>query len=389
MRISYSALETYRNCPLKYRYKTIDKLKEPKSKEAVFGTLVHSTMKFAYDPALIPPTLDQSIDHFSRGWNSEIWENELEERAAFAQGIEMIQKYYRNNDPKDATIVALESNFSLEIANPHKPEEIHTIRGIIDRIDKTENGYEIIDYKTSKKMPSQDFVDSNLQLSIYLKAFLTRYPKEADNISNITVSLYFLKHGVKLSSTRTIEDLQQVDNLFLEVIGQIEEGKFEAHVSPLCDWCGFQKVCPMWKHRFKEERKIDSDEVHQAIEDYINTKREITLQKLRIAQLQEKIMEYMDQEDVERVFGDNGTIEKAKRISYKYDPEKIRAILEPLDKWQAVLKLDPTALKRTLATFPKDQQKEIDFSTKVVDKESVSLKVKKGLAELDDDNGLE
>lgn len=386
MRISYSSLETYRNCPLKYRYKEIDKLKEPKSKEAVFGTLVHSTLKFIYDPALIPPTPDQALDHFSRGWNSEIWENELEERAAFSQGIEMIQKYYRNNDPKDATIVALESNFSLEIENPLRAGEIHTIRGIIDRIDKTENGYEIIDYKTSKKMPSQDFVDNNLQLSIYLKAFLTRYPHEVSNIENITVSLYFLKHGVKLSSTRTLEDLQEVDNLFLEVIGLIESGQFDAHVSPLCDWCGFQKVCPMWKHKFKEERKIDSDEVNQAIEDYITTKREMTLHKQRIMKLQQIITDYMDQEDVERVFGGVGIVERTKRISYKYDPEKVRSFLEPLDKWEGVLKLDPTALKKTLATFPKDIQKEIDASSKVVDKESLSLKVKKGgMPDEDDD----
>ena len=384
MRISYSSLETYRNCPLKYKYKEIDKLKEPKSKEAVFGTLVHSTMKFIYDPAIIPPAIEQALDHFSRGWNSEIWENELEERAAFSQGIEMLQKYYRNNDPKDATIVALESNFSLEIENPLRQGEIHTIRGIIYRIDKTENGYEIIDYKTSKKMPSQDFVDNNLQLSIYLKAFLTRYPKEVENITNITVSLYFLKHGVKLSSTRTLEDLQHVDNLFLEVIGLIENGQFEAHVSPLCDWCGFQKVCPMWKHKFKEERKIDSAEVNQAIEDYIATKRELTLQKLRMMKLQETIMNYMDQEDVERVFGGNGIVERAKRISYKYDPEKVRSFLEPMDKWESVLKLDLTALKKTLATFPKDTQKEIDSTAKVIDKESVSLKVKKGGMEEED-----
>ena len=385
MRISYSSLETYRNCPLKYKFKEIDKLKEPKSKEAVFGTLVHSTMKFIYDPALIPPTIEQALDHFSRGWNSEIWENELEERSAFSQGIEMIQKYYRNNDPKDATIVALESNFSLEIENPARPEEKHTIRGIIDRIDKTENGYEIIDYKTSKKMPSQDFVDHNLQLSIYLKAFLTRYPKEVANIGNITVSLYFLKHGVKLSSTRTLEDLQQVDNLFLEVIGFITEGRFEAHVSPLCDWCGFQKICPMWKHKFKEERKIDSTEVNQAIEDYIAVKRELTLQKLRVMKLQEIITGYMDQEDVERVFGGNGIVERSKRITYKYDPEKIRSFLEPMDKWESVLKLDPTALKKTLTTLPKDTQTEIDSVSKVVDKESVSLKVKKGSMDAEED----
>lgn len=377
MRLSYSSLDTYRNCPLKYKFKEIDKLKEPKSKEAVFGTLVHSTMKFVYDPALIPPTLDQALDHFSRGWNSEIWDNELEERAAFSQGVDMIQKYYHQNDPKDASVITLESNFQLEIIDPSRPDEIHHIKGIIDRIDKTENGYEIIDYKTAKKMPSQDYVDDNLQLSIYLKAFLARYPKEIDNIANITVSLYFLKHGVKLSSTRTLDDLKKVDELFLETIGLIEAGRFDARISPLCDWCGFQKVCPMWRHKFKEERRVDTIEVNQAIDEYITTKRELTLQKLKVMKLQETITKYMDQEDVERVFGDGGLVERSRRVSYKYDPEKLRPILEPLDKWQSVLKLDPTALKKTIAALPKDRQHAIDTEAKVIDKEIVSLKVKK------------
>lgn len=375
MRLSYSSLDTYRTCPLKYKFKEIDKLKEPKSKEAVFGTLVHSTMKFIYDPALIPPTLEQSLDHFARGWNTEIWENELEERAAFSQGVEMIQRYYQKNDPKEATIVALESNFQLDIATPDG--EQHVIKGVIDRIDKTENGYEIIDYKTAKKMPSQESVDNNIQLSIYLKAFLSRYPQEINNLENITVSLYFLKHGVKLSSKRTLADLKAVDELFLETIRLIESKQFEPKTSPLCDWCGFQKNCPMWKHKFKEERHYESAEVSQAITEYIQTKRDITLAKLKIMKLQEMIMSYMDQEDVERVFGDGALIERSRTQKYKYDTERLRSLLSPLDKWEQVLKVDAVALKKTLSDLPKDVRARIEENAKVPDKETVSLKVKK------------
>ncbi|TSA57417.1 PD-(D/E)XK nuclease family protein, partial [bacterium] len=38
MRISYSSLENFKQCPLKYKFSQIDKIKEPKSKEAIFGT---------------------------------------------------------------------------------------------------------------------------------------------------------------------------------------------------------------------------------------------------------------------------------------------------------------------------------------------------------------
>lgn len=374
MRISYSALETYKTCPLKYKFQEVDKIKTPKSKEAVFGTIMHSTLNFIHTPSMLPPTLEQALDYFSRNWNSDVFENELEERAAFSQGVSMVQDYYKKNDPAKTNIVDLESRFSIEIEAPKTQK--HVISGIIDRIDKTEDGYEIIDYKTTKKMPSQEKVDNDLQLSIYLEAFLNRYPKEIENIEKLKVSLYFLKHGVKLTATRTLEQLAKIKELFLEVIKQIEEGKFEAQVNPLCDWCGYQNICPMWKHKFKEKRKIDTEEVNKYIAEYIESKSKVTSLKSEIAQLEVKISEYMDQEGVERVFGENGVIARTLRKTYKYDEKRIREILEPLGKWEDILKIDGIALKNVLDVLSFDAKKEIE-NAKIVDKESKSFSVKK------------
>jgi len=369
MRISYSALDTFKNCPLKYKYSNVDKIKELKSKEAVFGTLIHSTMNFIHTPALISPNIEQALDYFSKNWNSEVFEDDLEDRAAFSLGVSMIQNYYKKNNPADYNIVDLESRFQIDI-------DTHVISGIIDRIDKTENGFEIIDYKTTKKMPSQEKVDNDLQLSVYLNAFLARYPKEIINLENITVSLYYLKHGVKLSSTRTKEQLDETKKLFLEVIREIEKSNFPPNVNPLCDWCGFQKICPAWRHKFKEARKIDNVEISQAIEDYIETKNELTEKKLRVAKLQEKIERYMEQEGVERVFGEKGIIAQTLRKTYRYDKEIVCDILKPLNKWEEILKIDTTALKNVLTTIPFSARKTIE-DAKVLDKESKNLTVKK------------
>jgi len=373
MRISYSALDTYQNCSLKYKYQNIDKLKEPKSKEAVFGTLLHATMKFVHTPSLLPPTLEDALDYFSRNWNSDIFDSEPEERNAFSMGVTMIQEYYKKNKPADFNIVDLESRFAIEIGDE---KNRHIISGIIDRIDKTEDGYEIIDYKTTKKMPSQEKVDNDLQLSVYLNAFLTRYPKEIDRLDKVTVSLYYLKHGVKLSATRTKEQLEQSKQLFLDVIKEIEAGNFAPNVTPLCDWCGFQKICPMWRHKFKEARKIDSAEINQDIDEYISVKNDLSGKKLQLAKLQEKIEQYMEQEGVDRVFGEAGIIAQTLRKTYKYDEVQLKAILEPLDKWEAVLKVDGIALKNILPVLPFDARKKVE-SAKVLDKESKSLTVKK------------
>lgn len=373
MRISYSALDTYQNCSLKYKFQNIDKIKEPKSKEAVFGTLVHSTMKFIHTPSLLQPKLEEALEYFTKNWNSDVFEDELEERAAFSQGVAMIQDYYKKNNPSDFNIIDLESRFAIEIGSE---QQRHIVSGIIDRIDKTEDGYEIIDYKTTKKMPSQEKVDNDLQLSVYFNAFLSRYPKEIDNLDKIKVSLYYLKHGVKLSSTRTLEQLKSADKIFLEVIAAIEEGKFEPNVTPLCDWCGYQKLCPMWKHKFKEERKIDTEEINNAISEYINLKSAITSTKDRIAELQEKISDYMSQEGIDRVFSEEGIIAQTLRKTYKYDEKKLREILEPLDKWEAILKVDGIALRNILGALSPTVRKEVEKS-KEIDKETKSFIVKK------------
>lgn len=375
MRLSYSALETFQNCALKYKFQNIDKIKEPKSKEAVFGTLVHGTMKFIHTPSLLPPKLEDSLDYFSRNWNSDVFEDELEERNAFSMGVAMIQQYYQKNNPNDFNIVDLESRFAVEIKNPTDGAN-HVVSGIIDRIDKTEDGYEIIDYKTTKKMPSQDKVDNDLQLSVYLNAFLARYPKEIERLDKVTVSLYYLKHGVKLSSTRTLDQLQAAKQLFLDVIAEIEKGDFPPNVTPLCDWCGFQKMCPMWKHKFKEERKIDSDEINAAIGDYINLKAAITSTKTQFAKLQEKINQYMEQEGVERVFSDEGIIAQTLRKTYKYDEKQLREILEPLDKWESILKVDGIALKNIMGVLAPGTRQDVERA-RVLDKETKSLTIKK------------
>lgn len=373
MRISYSSLDTYQSCPLKYKFQEIDKIKVPKSKEAVFGSVMHETMRFIHTPGILSPTMEQAMEHFGNSWNPAVFDSEDEERAAFSQGVRIIQDYYKQNNPADFNIVNLESRFQIEIG---EDGDKHIVSGIIDRIDRIDGGFEIIDYKTTRKMPTQEKVENDLQLSVYLKAFLSRYPKEIDNLSNLKVSLYFLKHGVKLSATRTLEQLKNSEQLFLDTIKLIESVKFEPAVSPLCDWCGYQNRCPMWKHKFKELRKIDTQEINTMISEFIDLRSAMTITKDRLGKLQVAIAQYMEQEGVERVFGENGIVAKSLRKTYKYDEKRLREILEPLDKWENVLKVDGIALRNILGVLPLEIQEEIE-KAKTLDKESSSLIVKK------------
>jgi putative RecB family exonuclease len=372
MNTSYSALDTFLSCPLKYKYQEIDRIKVPKSKEQFFGTLLHNTLKVVHTPGILSPTLEQALDFYAKNWNAEVFSDEGEERAAFAQGVAMLQDYYKKNEISKINIVDLESRFHVEMG---EDENKHRIGGIIDRIDRTEKGFEIIDYKTTRKLPSQEKVDNDLQLSIYLAGFLKRYPEEQKNLENIKVSLYYLKHGVKLSSRRSLEQIKESENLITDLIKEIQTSKFRPTISGLCGWCGYQNICPMWKHKFKEKEKENVD-AEKIIGEYILLKDEIKSKSDRASELQLILSDYMDEEGIDQVFSEKGRILRTLRKSYKYDQNKLRSILEPLDKWEEVLKVDGIALKDVLGILPYDKRKEIE-KARELDKESKSFIIKK------------
>src|SRR3989344_3434542 len=177
MRTSYSALETFRQCPQKYKFQEIDKIKTPKSKEAVFGTLIHASLKFLFSRDPLYPSLDEVIANFRDSWRaSEIANMTEEERSLYlAQGENILKRFYTKNQPWNFNVVDLESRFELVIEDP-KTDTMHILSGIMDRIDKlADDSYEIMDYKTSRKMKSQEGADNDFQLSLYHLGLLKRW----------------------------------------------------------------------------------------------------------------------------------------------------------------------------------------------------------------------
>ncbi len=375
MKTSFSALNTFQSCPLKYKFQVIDKISTPKSPEAVFGTLIHSTLQFIHSGGFLPPTEQEALQFFATKWNPDVFEQELQERTAFAQGVRIIQQYFRKNDPAKIQIVDLESRFSIEIDDKERDEK-HFVSGFIDRIDKTEDGYEIIDYKTSKKLPPQEMIDNNLQLSIYLIAFLKRYPNFKE-IEKVKLSLFFVHHGEKLTTTKTKEQLQTVKDELVEVIHQIEESDFPATLTPLCSWCGYQKICPMWKHKFKKAVLATDQEKKEIIEQYISAQEIAKSERKKATELQERILEIMDAEKAERLFSEGKIISKVCRKTFGYNEKQLKEILEREKLWSEVVKLNQTQLKKVVEALPSSIKKEID-QTKELKKESFSLSVKKG-----------
>ena len=69
MRVSYSALDTFQTCPAKYKFQYIDKIKVPKSKEAIFGTIIHDCLKMYHEPSrFVPASQEELMQYFTKNW---------------------------------------------------------------------------------------------------------------------------------------------------------------------------------------------------------------------------------------------------------------------------------------------------------------------------------
>lgn len=261
---SHSKLNMFKQCPLRYKYRYIDKKKPDieKTIEALLGSVVHNTLEWIYRQAKQdnPQTIESIIEYYSNNWQENYSENILvvkqdkTSKDYFNLGVEFLVGYYNQHQPfKDGTIEC-EKRIWITLDQ----EKNHKIIGFIDRLvyNFETKEYEIHDYKTANNLPTQDNVDNDKQLALYSIAIkeLFGYDKE------IVLVWHYLAHNKKIESRRTNEQLRQLKQEILESIDKIESTTtFPHNKSILCNWCDFKPSCEAWKRETQKPLDIWDD----------------------------------------------------------------------------------------------------------------------------------
>ncbi len=246
---SHSKLSTFEQCPLKYKYKYIDKIKPliEKTIEAHLGSSVHNALEWLYNNAQkkIIPTIDDIINYYINSWEQDyndkilIVKEGLTAKDYFNKGVEFLMNYYSKYYPfKDGTIEC-EKRISIILEGDIK------IQGFIDRlVHNIETGeYEIHDYKTANSLPTREKIDEDRQLALYSIAIKEHYGKDKE----VVLIWHYLAHNQKISSKRTNEQLEKLKKETLKLIKNIESAeKFPPNKSVLCHWCEYKSICPVW-----------------------------------------------------------------------------------------------------------------------------------------------
>jgi len=256
---SHSKLSTFEQCKLKYRFRYIDKIIPDidKTIESHLGSVVHSTLEWLYNEVKKNklPTIDDVIVNYSENWKEDyeeeipIMRKDMTVNDYFNKGIQFLINYYTKHKPFDDNTIAIEKGIIFNLDKEGK----YKIRGFIDRLVynlKTQE-YEVHDYKTSGRLPSDESIENDRQLALYSIAI-----KEAFNHEKRVILVWhYLAFNKKIVSKRTDDQLKQLKEETLNLIKEIElTTTFPPRKSPLCNWCEYKPICPAWGNKPPEKQ---------------------------------------------------------------------------------------------------------------------------------------
>jgi RecB family exonuclease len=249
---SHSRLGVYETCPRQYRFQYVDRVPVPEVRTvAMFlGSLVHAALEDLYDQVRrrTRPELETVLEGYRRRW-SQAWRSDI---ALGPEGLsaddhrrhgeELLAAYYRRHHPFDRDrTVSVERLVMFPLSEGRRI----WLQGFVDRISVTPEGlWQIHDYKTGRRLPTQEDVDHDRQLALYQIGVQRDFPHEARRVELVW---HYLAHDVELRSRREPEALRSLAGATLALIEAIEaDTAFAAVTGPHCHRCAYRSICPAW-----------------------------------------------------------------------------------------------------------------------------------------------
>ena len=247
--LSPSRAADFKQCPLLYRFRAIDRLPEPTSAAQLRGSVVHAALEQLYGlpaPQRLP---DTAVALITPAWERVVAaEPELatsmpaEERDALLDEARMLLSgYYRLEDPTRFDPQSCEQRVEVELADGT------LLRGFIDRIDVAATGeLRVVDYKTGKAPPEARALaefKAMFQMKFYAVALL-----RSRGLLATRLRLLYLADGQILDYSPDLDELVRFEKTLTAIWRAIQSagatGDFRPSPSRLCDWCAHQALCP-------------------------------------------------------------------------------------------------------------------------------------------------
>ncbi|HET6370086.1 MAG TPA: PD-(D/E)XK nuclease family protein [Nitrospiria bacterium] len=362
MIFSYSRLETYEQCPQKFKFAYLDQIESDiEGIESFMGSRVHEALyKLYFDLRHTKiDSLDEIIVHYRERWEEEwhpgiqIVREGLTPEHYRSLGEKCLSDYYRRYEPfNQSRTLGLEHYVSFSLDRDGKC----VMQGYIDRISQPKEGVVWIhDYKAKGYLPSQQEADGDKQLAFYQMAIQQIWP----DVKEIELVWHHLIYDKEVRSRRSAEELEGLRGATLKLIESIESAKeFPARQSALCGWCEYRPRCPLYRHEYDlaalPENRYLQDGAVQLVERLAELQTEEEGIKKEIDQVKSALVAIAQSKGYEVFFGRTHKVRIKFYDSWKFpgknDPgraELERSVKES-GRWMEVSMLDVFALSKAL-----------------------------------------
>jgi putative RecB family exonuclease len=246
--LSPSRAGDFMSCPLLYRFRTVDRLPEPFSPDAVRGTVVHKVLEDLFDLPTAQRTPGQAAEMIQPAWE-QVLAADPEIAEMFAEDGPEIGSWLASCRQVLARYFSLEDPTRLEPAEREQYVEALLdsgllLRGFVDRIDVAPDGaLRIVDYKTGKAPHPAFEARALFQMKFYaLVVWRTR------GVIPAMLQLIYLGSGELLRYRPDEADLRaterKVEALWRAISQAQRTGDWRPRRSALCGWCAHQALCP-------------------------------------------------------------------------------------------------------------------------------------------------
>ena len=243
---SPSAVNLFLQCSLKYWFEKVARWESQPSEALVSGNIVHGVLEDLFLKPAGERTRDVARESYMLHQERKMQglEGVIDLRAVRERSGQAIDSYFALENPDDVTIATdgIERSISGQAADV-------PLEGRIDRLEQSETGLRIVDYKTGT--PKPPYMASNWRQQMLYAAV----SDQAIDDGEVTeVALFYLGEEPRLLirpvtnfATANVSDaLHQVNEARERYQA---ESQWEANTGPLCRSCAFQIVCPAKRKR--------------------------------------------------------------------------------------------------------------------------------------------
>lgn len=244
--LSPSRAGDFKQCPLLYRFRAVDRIPETPSAAQVRGTVVHAALEQLYSLPAADRTRARAAELVGPAWERVLAGSpELtgvfdaaELPVLLDDAGALVARYFTLEDPTAFEPESCELRVETELSDGV------LLRGFVDRVDVAPTGeVRVVDYKTGASPREVGEARALFQMKFYaVVLWRTR------GVVPHQLRLIYLKDGQVLTYAPDADELERFERtlsaIWSAILAAGATGDFRPNPGRLCDWCDHKVRCP-------------------------------------------------------------------------------------------------------------------------------------------------